>query len=64
MQPKSWIRTIPSYASKFHIQGYFDEFCYNLNRSQAKHSIFHKIIQRMVISEPIFHENITQSLNV
>ncbi len=63
MQPKSWIRTILSHASKLHIQGYFDEFCYRLNRSQAKHSIFHKTIQRMVINEPIFHKNITQSLN-
>lgn len=64
MQLKSWIRAIPSHVSKFHIQGYFDEFCYRLNRSQAKHSIFHKTIERMAICKPIFHRNIIQKLNV
>lgn len=64
MQLKSWIRAIPTHASKHHIQSYFDEFCYRLNRSQAKHSIFHKTIERMVNSKPIFQKQIKQQLNV
>jgi len=55
IQLKSWIRTIPTHISKFHIQSYFDEFCYRINRSQAKHSIFHKTIERMVIHKPIIY---------
>lgn len=64
MQLKSWIRAIPTHVSQYHIQSYFDEFCYRLNRSQAKHSIFHKTIERMVHSKPIFQNQIKQQLNV
>ncbi len=64
IQLKSWIRTIPTHVSRFHIQSYFDEFCYRINRSQAKHSIFHKTIERMVVHKPVYQKNIKQILNV
>ncbi len=50
-QVKSWIRTTYSWVSEFNIDRYFDEFCYRLNRSQSKQSIFNNIIRRMVNSD-------------
>ena len=64
MQLKSWLRAIPTHVSKWHVQAYFDEFCFRINRSQFKHSIFHKTIERMVIAKPIYHKNIKQILSV
>jgi len=62
-QIKSWVRTIPTHVSKKHIQAYFDEFCFRINRSQFKESIFHKTIERMVIANPISHLQIKQTLS-
>jgi len=64
MQLKSWLRAIPTHVTKWHIQAYFDEFCFRINRSQFKQTIFHKTIQRMVIDNPIYHKNIKQTLSV
>lgn len=64
MQLKSWLRAIPTHVTKWHIQAYFDEFCFRINRSQFKKSIFHKTIERMVIENPIYHKNIKQKLSV
>ena len=64
MQLKSWIRAIPTHVSKWHIQSYFDEFCFRINRSQFKESIFHKAIERMVNTKPVYQQNIKQILNV
>jgi len=64
MQVKSWLRAIPTHISKWHIQAYFDEFCFRINRSQFKESIFHKTISRMVESKPIYQNQIKQTLNV
>ena len=64
MQLKSWIRAIPTHVSKWHIQSYFDEFCFRINRSQFKESIFHKTIERMVNVKPIYQLNIKQILSV
>ena len=47
-QIKSWIRTTYSWVSDFNINRYFDEFCYRLNRSKNKNTIFDNIIVRMV----------------
>lgn len=44
MQLKSWLRAIPTHVSKWHIPRYFDQFCFSINRSQFKQSIFHKTI--------------------
>jgi hypothetical protein len=52
-QVKTWIRTTYSYVSAFHINRYFDEFCYRLNRSRSKKTIFHNLISRMVKSPKI-----------
>ena len=64
MQVKSWLRAIPTHVSKWHIQAYFDEFCFRINRSQNKTSIFHKTICRMVDSKPIYQKQIKQTLSV
>ncbi len=64
MQLKSWLRAIPTHVTKWHIQAYFDEFCFRINRSQFKQSIFHKTIERMVIAKPVYHKNIKQKLSV
>ncbi|TLP72748.1 IS1595 family transposase, partial [Maribacter sp. ACAM166] len=55
---------IPTHVSKWHVQAYFDEFCFRINRSQFKQSIFHKTIERMVLAKPIYHKNIKQILGV
>jgi hypothetical protein len=64
MQVKSWLRAIPTHVSKWYIQAYFDEFCFRINRSQFKTSIFHKTIHRMVESKPIYQNQIKQMLSV
>ena len=43
-QVKSWIRTTYSWVSKDHIDRYFNELCYRLNRSQSKNTIFNNLI--------------------
>lgn len=45
---KSWIRTTYSSVSDFNINRYLDEFCYRLNRSSSKNTIFNNLIVRMV----------------
>jgi transposase-like protein len=57
-QVKSWIRTTYSYVSESHIQRYFDEFCFRLNRSRSKKTIFHNLIARMVKAPKISHRQI------
>lgn len=65
MQVKSWIRAIPTHVCKWHIQAYFYEFCFRINRSQFKDSIiFHKTIIRMVQANPIYQNQIKQKLSV
>ncbi|MEI6864709.1 MAG: IS1595 family transposase, partial [Flavicella sp.] len=57
-------RAIPTHVSKWHIQAYFDEFCFRINRSQYKESIFHKTILRMVLQKPKYQKNTKQILGV
>jgi hypothetical protein len=52
-QVKSWIRTTYSWVSEFNINRYYDEFCFRINRSQNKKTIFDKLINRMVKHEKI-----------
>lgn len=52
-QIKSWIRTTYSWVSEFNVNRYYDEFCYRINRSQNKSSIFNNLIVRMVQAEKI-----------
>jgi transposase-like protein len=63
-QIKSWIRTIPTHVSKKHIQSYFDEFSFRINRSIFKETIFHKTIERMINTLPINQKQIIQKLTV
>jgi transposase-like protein len=64
MQVKSWLRAIPTHVSKWHIQAYFDEFCFRINRSKYQKSIFHKTIETMILNKPIYQNQIKQNLNV
>ncbi|MEL4309178.1 IS1595 family transposase [Joostella sp. CR20] len=61
-QIKSWLRTIPTHVSKEHIQKYFDEFCYCINRSQSKQTIWHNSIIRMIDNEPMTWKQIKQNV--
>lgn len=62
-QIKSWLRTIPTHVSKKHIQKYFDEFAYRINRSQSKKTIWHNTIIKMVKQKPITQKQIVWKLN-
>ena len=62
-QVKSWLRTIPTHVSKTHIQKYFDEYCYRINRSQSKQTIWHNTIIKMINSQPLTWDQIKQNLS-
>ena len=47
-QVKSWIRTTYSWVSEVNINRYFNEFCFRINRSQNKATIFNNLITKMV----------------
>lgn len=57
-QVKSWIRTTYSWVSEHNIDRYLDEFCYRINRSQSKDTIFNNLIKRMVNADSITHEKL------
>ncbi|WP_223552348.1 IS1595 family transposase [Aestuariivivens sp. NBU2969] len=52
-QVKSWIRTTYSWVSDGNLNRYFSEFCYRINRSQSKDTIFNNLICRMVEAKAI-----------
>jgi len=60
-QIKSWIRTTYSWVSPEHINRYFDEFCYRINRSRSKNTIFDNIISKMVKADKISQSQIMGS---
>ena len=53
-QVKSWIRTTYSWVSESNVNRYLNEFCYRINRSQAKDYIFNNLISRMVAADKIY----------
>jgi transposase-like protein len=57
-QVKSWLRTTYSWVSEKNIERYFNEFCYRINRSQNKETIFNNLIRTMVDADNITHEQI------
>ena len=57
-QVKSWLRTTYSWISPFNVNRYLDEFCYRINRSQAKNTIFNNLIERMVKAEKKYQTEI------
>lgn len=64
MQVTSWLRAIPTHVSKWHIQAHFDEFCFTINRSQFKDSVFHKTSIRIVEAKPVYQYQIKQKLTL
>lgn len=58
---KSWIRTTYSWVSAFNLNRYFNEFCYRINRSQSKGSVFNNLINRMVDSRCIKNSELISS---
>mgnify|MGYP003874657183 FL=1 len=60
-QIKSWIRTTYSWVSAFSLNRYFNEFCFRINRSQSKNSIFNNLITKMVNSDKIYQSEIIYS---
>ena len=63
-QIKSWIKTVPTHVSKKHIQSYFYEFRFRINRSIFKENIFHKTIKRMMLTTTIYHNQIKRKFNI
>ncbi len=57
-QIKSWIRTTYSWVSEKHLNRYFNEFCYRINRSQNKHTIFNNLITKMVGNPKVYQSQI------
>jgi len=57
-QVKSWLRTTYSWVSEKNIDRYFNEFCYRINRSQSKDTIFNNLIKRMVEADNVTHAQI------
>lgn len=57
-QIKSWIRTTYSWVSDFNINRYFNEFCFRINRSQSRATIFNNLIVRMVQADKINQKQI------
>lgn len=51
-QLKSWIRGIHHSINHDYLQGYLNEFCYRINRSQSKDGIFDNLLVRMVNGIP------------
>lgn len=47
-QVKSWLRTTYSWVSEVNINRYLSEFCFRINRSQSKKTIFNNLIKRMI----------------
>jgi len=57
-QLKSWLRTIYSWVHPEHINHYLDEFSFRINRSIYKETIFHKLIERLVIHKKSSYKDI------
>jgi len=57
-QIKSWIRTTYSWVSDFNIDRYFNEFCFRINRSQSKATIFNNLITKMVSNEKVYQSKL------
>lgn len=60
-QVKSWIRTTYSWVSDYNLNRYFNEFCFRINRSQSKATIFNNLIVKMVDADKIYQKEIIVS---
>lgn len=59
MNLKSWLRGIYHKCSEKHMQGYLNEYFYRFNRRAFGKTCFHKLIVRMVETEPLFIKSFT-----
>ena len=57
-QVKSWIRTTYSWVSDSNLNRYFNEFCFRINRSQSKNTIFDNLINKMVSKQKIYQSKL------
>lgn len=57
-QVKSWIRTTYSWVSDKNLNRYFNEFCFRINRSQSKATIFNNLITKMVQADVTYQSKI------
>jgi len=57
-QIKSWIRTTYSWVSDDNLNRYFNEFCFRINRSQSKNTIFNNLITKMVSNQKIYQSEL------
>jgi hypothetical protein len=57
-QVKSWIRTTYSWVSDANLNRYFNEFCFRINRSQNKETIFNNLITNMVDKDKIYQNKL------
>lgn len=57
-QIKSWIRTTYSWVSEFNLNRCFNEFCFRINRSQSKNTVFNNLITKMVSSDKVSQKQI------
>ena len=57
-QVKSWLRSVFSWVHQGHIEKYLAEFSFRINRSIYKQTIFHKLIERMIIANPASYQMI------
>lgn len=60
-QVKSWIRTTYSWISEHNLNRYFNEFCFRINRSQSKNTIFNNLITKMVNGDKIYHSELVSN---
>jgi len=57
-QFKSFVRGIHHHISAPHTEAYLNEFCFKLNRSQWKESLFHSAIRKVVDAFPLLRRQI------
>jgi len=57
-QVKSWIRTTYSWVSDNNLNRYFNEFCFRINRSQNKATIFNNLIVKMVEGDKMYQSEL------
>ncbi len=60
-QVKSWIRTTYSWVSDHNLNRYFNEFCFRINRSQSKATIFNNLMVKMVDRDKIYQSQLIGS---
>jgi transposase-like protein len=57
-QIKTWLRTTFSWVHQGHMNRYLDEYCFRINRSISRNTIFHRLVERMVAAKPTSYKAI------